>query len=153
MVFWPMCMQIRITRLISIAKFKCWSRDSSLKLYSKIAVWIPSPLNFYLADWRSNEIPVCMDGRPENIKTHIRDKWVCSAETNISSPIPDFISVRYIAECRLSGSNGQAQNLIFFFFFFFILSPQTCIWAQAVFAYPFNPLYSHSARSTMKSVP
>ena len=32
-------------------------------------------------------------------------------ETNISSPIPNFILLRYIAECRLNGSNGQANNL------------------------------------------
>ena len=32
-------------------------------------------------------------------------------EANCSSLIPDFILLRYIAECGLSGSNGQAHNL------------------------------------------
>ena len=48
--------------------------------------------------------------RTYNLKTHIRDKWACDTETNISSPISDFILLCYIAECGLSGSNGQAHN-------------------------------------------
>ena len=45
------------------------------------------------------------------LKTHIHDKWVCGTETNESTSIPDSISLRYIAEFGLSGSNGQAQNV------------------------------------------
>ena len=45
------------------------------------------------------------------LKTHICDKRVCGTETNNSSPIPDIISSRYIAECGLSGSNGHAHSL------------------------------------------
>ena len=37
------------------------------------------------------------------LKAHIGDRWVCGTETNGSMPIPDFISLRYIADCGLSG--------------------------------------------------
>ena len=40
----------------------------------------------------------------------ILDKRVCGTETNGSMPIPEFISLRYIIERSLSGSNGQVHN-------------------------------------------
>ena len=46
------------------------------------------------------------------LKTHTCDNlWVCSTETNSSSPIPDSMSLRYIAECGSNGSKRQAHNL------------------------------------------
>ena len=40
------------------------------------------------------------------LKTDIHDKWVCGMETNRSSPIPDFISIHYIA----GASEGSEQT-------------------------------------------
>ena len=46
------------------------------------------------------------------LKTHTCDNlWVCSTETNSSSPIPDSMSLRYIAECGSNRSKRQAHNL------------------------------------------
>ena len=49
-----------------------------------------------------------------NFKDFLRDKWVCDAKTKrlIADPWFNF-GIRYIAECELSGSNGQAHNLKF----------------------------------------
>ena len=47
----------------------------------------------------------------KELKTHIGDNWVCGTETSDSTPTPNFISLRYIVECGLSRSNGQAHNL------------------------------------------
>ena len=47
------------------------------------------------------------------LQTYIRHKWVCGTETFSALPIHDFILLRYIAECGLSGCNGQAHSLTF----------------------------------------
>ena len=64
---------------------------------------------FKLINWRSTSYSASWKA-VLLLKTHIHDKWVHGTETKISSPIPDFTSLRYIAECGLSGSNGQVHN-------------------------------------------
>ena len=45
------------------------------------------------------------------LKEHLCIKWVSRMETSSSTPIPNCISLRCIAECGLSGSNSQVHNL------------------------------------------
>ena len=78
------------------------------------------------------------------LKTHICVKWVYGWETSCSKPIPDFISLCYIAEWGLSGSNWQAHNLKVWTEYW------TCFGPQAMFAYPLNLLYLHSAKHRME---
>ena len=73
-------------------------------------------------DWKHKALPQTTSGimwyawlafgvKLKSLKTHFCGQWVCSTETKSSSPIPDFILLRYIAECGLNGSNRQAQSL------------------------------------------
>ena len=71
------------------------------------------------------------------LTTHICDKLVCGMETNGSTAIY-FILLRYIAECGLSGSNRQENNLKIWMV---ALDPKPCSLA------PINLLYSHSAKT------
>ena len=63
-------------------------------------------------------------------------------EINRTSLIPDFILVRYIAECGLSGSNGLQASARFDKF---ERVPPICLGPQATFALPLRPLCSLSA--------
>ena len=40
------------------------------------------------------------------------NKVISLGLASILTPLPDFILLGYIAECRLGGSNGQAQLLL-----------------------------------------
>ena len=48
-----------------------------------------------------------------SLKANICYKWVCGTETSCLTTIPSSILLCCIAECGLSGSNGQAHNLKF----------------------------------------
>ena len=80
------------------------------------------------------------------LKTHIRDKWVCGMDTSKYIVDPQFIMLRYIAECGLSVSNGQVHTLKIWM----VASDQALDPMQAVFACPLSPLYSHSVTRRME---
>ena len=55
--------------------------------------------------------------------TFVLLKWVCGMETRVLTPIPEFILLRYIAECNL-GRHAIWK---------FERSPRTCLGPQAAF--------------------
>ena len=128
-VFWLVCTQIST---VNSASFKGLWYNSTFPyflLFSPHISWI---------SWKDS-------GADKGLKTRIRDKGVCLTETSQCIADPQIILLCYMAECGLSGSEGQAHNLKILNV---RLSP--CRGPQAVFACPLSSLYSHSAKRRME---
>ena len=90
----------------------------------------------------------------ESLKTLWIAQYICikdahswrvySTETNSWSPIPNFISSPYIAECGLSESYTQAHNWKIW------TVASDLPWTPSHVWMPIKPLYSHSARRRME---
>ena len=75
-----------------------------------------------------------------NLKAYIRDKRVCGTETSGATPITIPFHYAISLNADWAGRTGICT------IWKFERSPQICLGPQAMFAWPLNPLYSHSAK-------